>query len=293
LELDKQRAIEALITPFKEKGQEFIQTFSRFAYQKDLLNPIKDIETQERLALLSFMTVLFDSQKESKVHYKEVLELYKKDSNFFTLDNVLAMSEAEAAYFARKSMRSMAKKGNYLQTSYQHLKNVYDGSMLNVLDNDIIVTQKRLTEFKGIDVALSGLYVHTVRDHNIFAFSNEDEFCPKVDFHDYNIGRALGIIKDANPKKGGAEKTAFSYFLKDLAKEEGVSIFELDAFMWAASQLCVTRNEAICNDYCPLSKQHNSLRAYSLKNDYSARSTKAKLQKKIEAAKKLQGKLGF
>ena len=89
MELDKQRAKEVLITPFKEHGATFLEQFSRLAYQKDLLDPVKDSETQERLALLSFMAVLYDSQKESRVHYKEVLALYRENPDFFTLEKVL------------------------------------------------------------------------------------------------------------------------------------------------------------------------------------------------------------
>jgi hypothetical protein len=198
------------------------------------------------------------------------------------------MTPLEAKQFARTKMRSMAKKGAYMQSAYQQLQQEYAGSILRVLDSDVTITHQRLLQFTGFAEGLAGLYIHTLRDHDLFTFTNEEEFCPKVDFHDYNIGRALGILKDANPRKGTTEKKEFSYFLRDLAREEDVNIFELDAFMWAASQFCFSKNETICTTYCPLAQHYTRPRAHTLQNDYAARSKKAKQIAKKEEAMKQQ-----
>ncbi|MCF7799126.1 hypothetical protein K9M74_04440 [Candidatus Woesearchaeota archaeon] len=291
MELDKERAKDVLIKPFKEQGMLFLEQFSRLAYQKDLLDPLKEHETPERLALLSFLAVLYDSQKESRKHYKEVLELYRANPDFFTLENILAMNSEEAGFFARSDMLSMAKKGDYMQTSYRKIQDEYGGQMLNVLDEDIVETQKRLLTFKGIGDGLSGLYVHTVRDHGIFSFRNEEEFCPKIDFHDYNIGRALGIVQDINQRIPGENKKLFGKFLRDLAQEEDISIFDLDAFLWGIGQICTAKNDAHCQELCPLASQYQFPRAYRFENDYFVRGKKAQSRKKIAEAMQYQGKL--
>ncbi len=288
MNFDKERAVKTLIEPFKKQGKKFNEQFSHLAYQQDLLVPLKEIETPKRLALLAFLAVLFDTQKESKKHYKEVLALYKKDKIFFTLESILSLSKKEAAIFARQSMHSMAKKGDYLQTSYELIKSKYGGDIYNVLDKDIVTTQKRLLDFKGFSEGLSGLYVHTLRDHTLFTFSHEEDFCPKIDFHDYNIALALGIIRNENPLQSTETKKKYSYFLRDLAKEQGVNIFELDAFLWTAGQLCLMKNDAVCEQYCPLANEVSFPRAYAFKNDYAIRGKKTAQERKAD---ELQGTL--
>lgn len=130
--------------------------------------------------------------------------------------------------------------------------------------------------------------MHTLRDNNIYKFENEEDLCPKVDFHDYNLGFATGIIKNVNGESPQERKTLYSQFLRDLAKEENITIFDLDSYMWAIGQICVQKNISLCEYQCPLANLYEGPKTFYLKNDYSEKAT---IRKNKKIAEILQMKL--
>ncbi|NQU98189.1 hypothetical protein HQ533_01875 [Candidatus Woesearchaeota archaeon] len=274
VQFNKERAVEVLIKPFKEKGEEILEKFNYMFYQKDLFKVVPESETLERKALLAFFAVLFDSQKESINHYKQVAKLYTFDKDFFTVDRILNLTSTEVKMFSKRQMHSMDKKAAYLTASYQKIKNEYGGLALNILSHDITETHDRLLEFPGYGDGLTGLLIETLMDNNIHRFSNEQDFQPKIDFHDFNIGIVSGIITKHNKFFPESEKAEYSKFLNQLAKEQDISVLDLDKFMWVAAQLCNQRRESVCEMLCPFNQKYLKPRAYTIGNHTSARAIK-------------------
>lgn len=287
---DREQAKKVLIRPFKEKGQAFIEDNGDLQYPRLFFNKLPKSESQERLALLTYFYVLFDTQKQSRYHYRDMLKLYNANKDFFTLENILKRNYDQAKKFVTNNLGTMAKKGIYLIDGYTKIKNEYESDIMNLVDKDVAITQKRIESMPGFGDQVAGLFLHTLRDNNIFRFDNEYDLCPKVDFHDYNLGVATGIIQNVNGKTPQERKTLYSQFLRDLAKEEDVNIFDLDSFMWAIGQICVQKNVALCEYMCPLSNLYEGPRTFYLKNDYSERAT---VRKNKKIADELQVKLRF
>ncbi|MBN1175423.1 hypothetical protein JXA48_02145 [Candidatus Woesearchaeota archaeon] len=287
---DREQAKKVLIKPFKEKGRTFIEENGDLQYPRLFFNKLSKSETQERLTLLTYFYVLFDTQKQSRYHYRDMLKLYVADNNFLTLENILKRNHEQAKKFVTNNLGTMAKKGVYLIDGYTRIKTEYDSNIMNLVDKDVAITQKRIEAMPGFGDQVAGLFLHTLRDNKIFKFENEEDLCPKVDFHDYNLGVSTGIIKDLHGETPQTRKTLYSQFLRDLAKEENINIFDLDSYMWAIGQICVQKNISLCEYQCPLSSLYEGPRTFYLKNDYSEKAT-TKKNKKI--ADELQVKLGF
>lgn len=144
VEFDKEKAKKVLIEPFKKQGSKFIEENGGLQYPRLFFNKLSKSETQERLSLMTYFYVLFDTQKQSRYHYRNMLKLYHKDKDFFTLDNILQRTPEQAKTFVTNNLGTMAKKGVYFLDGYKIIKNEYNSNIMNLLDLDVSVTQKRI-----------------------------------------------------------------------------------------------------------------------------------------------------
>lgn len=285
VEFDIDRAEEVLIEPFKERGEEVLERYSCLLYQNDLFKVVPEDESLEKKYMLALVSVLFDSQKESRKNYKWFSRIYQAEPDYFNLDVLLEEEDEELQMFA-KEMSSPYKKGSYLFRDINIIKEEYEGKVKNLFDEDVVETRERIMELPGFGEGLSSLLVHTVRDQGFHTFYNEEDFVPKIDFHDYNIGIVSGIIKNPDMLNSAKDKKEYAYFLNELAKDNEVNIFDLDNFTWIIGQICNEKNKAMCEDYCPISHTYSNPRAFAMENQYRERSTKVRNHKRLLAFQK-------